>query len=95
MLGVFPGHEYVDGEVRLAPGDSLFLYTDGIPEAQNGSNEEFGEERLDAQLTALNQATARDVVSEVVAAVHRFVEDTPQSDDITCIAVRLNALLSA
>ena len=95
VLGVFPGHEYVDGEVRLAPGDSLFLYTDGIPEAQNGSNEEFGEERLDAQLTALNQATARDVVSEVVDAVHRFVEDTPQSDDITCIALRLNALLSA
>jgi len=95
VLGVFPGHDYVDREVKLAPGDSLFLYTDGITEAQNGTNEEFGEERLDGQLEALNQAPVRDVVNGVVDAVHRFVKDTPQSDDITCIALRLNALVSA
>ena len=95
VLGVFPGHDYVDREVKLAPGDSLFLYTDGITEAQNGSNEEFGEERLDGQLEALNHAPARDVVNGVVDAVHQFVQDTAQSDDITCIALRFNALLSA
>ena len=94
VLGVFSGHEYLDGEIRLAPGDSLFLYTDGITEAQNGSNEEFGEERLDERLAGLNEATARDVVNDVIDAVHLFVEDTPQSDDITCIALRFNALLS-
>jgi sigma-B regulation protein RsbU (phosphoserine phosphatase) len=95
VLGVFPGHGYVDGEVQLNPGDTLFLYTDGISEAQNARNEEFGEERLDEKLTSLKQATARDVVNEVVDAVHLFVEDTPQSDDITCIALRFNAMLSA
>ena len=94
VLGVFSGHEYLDGEIRLAPGDSLFLYTDGITEAQNGSNEEFGEERLDERLAGLNEAAARDVVNNVIDAVHLFVEDTPQSDDITCIALRFNALLS-
>ena len=95
VLGVFPGHDYADGEVRLAPGDSLFLYTDGITEAQNARNEEFGEERLDEKLANLGQASARDVVNEVVDAVHVFAEDTPQSDDITCIALRFNAVLSA
>ena len=95
VLGVFPGHGYVDGEVQLNPGDTLFLYTDGISEAQNARSEEFGEERLDEKLTSLKQATARDVVNEVVDAVHLFVEDTPQSDDITCIALRFNAILSA
>ena len=95
VLGVFPGHEYVDGEIRLAPGDSLFLYTDGITEAQNARNEEFGEKRLDERLASLNQATARDVVNGVVNAVHLFAEDTPQSDDITCIALRFNAMFSA
>ena len=95
VLGVFPGHDYADGEVRLAPGDALFLYTDGITEAQNARNEEFGEERLDEKLSSLNQATAREVVNEVVDAVHTFAEDTPQSDDITCIALRFNAVLSA
>lgn len=95
VLGVFPGHDYADGEVRLAPGDALFLYTDGITEAQNTRNEEFGEERLDEKLSSLNQATAREVVNGVVDAVHTFAEDTPQSDDITCIALRFNAVLSA
>ena len=95
VLGVFPGHDYVDAEVRLAPGDALFLYTDGITEAQNVRNEEFGEERLDEKLSSLNQATAREVVNGMVDAVHLFAEDTPQSDDITCIALRFNALLSA
>ena len=95
VLGVFPGHGYVDGEVQLNPGDTLFLYTDGISEAQNARSEEFGEQRLDKKLTSLKQATARDVVNEVVDAVHLFVEDTPQSDDITCIALRFNAMLSA
>ena len=94
VLGVFPGHDYVDAEVRLAPGDALFLYTDGITEAQNAHNEEFGEERLDEKLSSLDQATAREVVDGVVDAVHLFAEDTPQSDDITCIALRFNALLS-
>ena len=94
VLGVFPGHDYVDAEVRLAPGDALFLYTDGITEAQNARNEEFGEERLDEKLSSLDQATAREVVDGVVDAVHLFAEDTPQSDDITCIALRFNALLS-
>ena len=94
VLGVFPGHDYVDGEVRLAAGDALFLYTDGITEAQNAHHEEFGEERLDEKLSSLNQATAREVVNGMVDAVHLFAEDTPQSDDITCIALRFNALLS-
>ena len=91
VLGVFPGHDYVDSEVRLAPGDSLFLYTDGITEAQNAHNEEFGEERLDAALASLKQAGTHDVTNGVVEAVHRFVDGAPQSDDITCITLHFNA----
>ena len=91
VLGVFPGHDYVDTEVRLAPGDSLFLYTDGITEAQNAHNEEFGEERLDAALASLKQAGTHDVTNGVVEAVHRFVDGAPQSDDITCITLHFNA----
>ena len=95
VLGVFPGHAYVDSEIRLASGDTLFLYTDGITEAQNARNEEFGEDRLDEKLANLQQASAREIVNEVVDAVHHFAGDTPQSDDITCVALRLNATLSA
>ena len=95
VLGIAPGHEYRNGEVQLAPGDALFLYTDGITEAQNANDEEFGEERLDAKLVSLGQVPAREIVTTVVDEVHAFAGDAPQSDDITCIAMRFAAPLSS
>ena len=95
VLGIAPEHEYHNGEVRLAPGDTLFLYTDGITEAQNVNDEEFGEERLDAKLASLGQVPARDIVTTVVDEVQAFAGDAPQSDDITCVAMRFGALLSS
>ena len=95
VLGVAPGHEYRNGEVRLDPGDTLFLYTDGVTEAQNINDEEFGEERLDAKLASLGEIAARDIVTTVVDDVRTFAGDAPQSDDITCIAMRFIAPLSA
>ena len=95
VLGIAPGHEYRNGEIRLAPGDVLFLYTDGITEAQNSNDEEFGEERLDAKLASLGQIPAREIVTTVVDEVRAFAGDAPQSDDITCIAMRFAAPLSS
>ncbi len=95
VLGIAPGHEYRNGEVRLAPGDALFLYTDGITEAQNSNDEEFGEERLDAKLASLGQVSTHEIVTTVVDAVRAFAGDAPQSDDITCVAMRFAAPLSA
>ena len=95
VLGIAPGHEYRNGQVQLAPGDALFLYTDGITEAQNAHEEEFGEERLDAKLAGLGQGPAREIVTAVVDEVRAFAGDAPQSDDITCIAMRFTAPLSS
>ena len=95
VLGIAPGHEYRNGEIRLAPGDVLFLYTDGITEAQNSNDEEFGEERLDAKLASLGQIPAREIVTTVVDEVRVFAGDAPQSDDITCVAMRFVAPLSS
>ena len=46
MVGMFPGMEYEEAAVELCPGDVLLAFTDGVPEAHNPENEEFGEERL-------------------------------------------------
>ncbi len=95
VLGVAPGHEYHNGEIRLAPGDALFLYTDGVTEAQNTANEEFGEERLDAILASHGQVSAHEIVTTVVDEVQAFAGDAPQSDDITCLAMRFTAPFSS
>ena len=91
ILGIVPGREYHDSSVEMVPGDGLFLYTDGINEAQNLAHEEFGEWRLDEELgrlTAAEGSDTQDIANGVVQAVHQFVGDAPQSDDLTCIALR-------
>ena len=91
ILGIVPGTDYHDASIEMAPGDGLFLYTDGISEAQNLQHEEFGEWRLDEELRRLTAAAGsetQDIANGVVQAVQQFVGSAPQSDDLTCIALR-------
>lgn len=88
VLGIQPGHTYHNEQVQLKPGDTLFLYTDGITEAENIQDEEFTESRLDEKLAGLAGASAERVATEIVDAVQEFVGDAPQSDDITCVVAR-------
>ena len=79
------GIRYRAGELMLAPGDRLFLYTDGVPEATNADNKLYGEERL---LEFMNQNTNVDAVSllpKLKANIDEFVGDAPQFDDITML----------
>ena len=86
-LGLVPGIEYRQNTVALAPGDTAVLYTDGVTEAMNGEGEFFGTERLQATFASAPPTDAREANETVFRAVHSFVGDTPQSDDITCLAL--------
>ncbi len=88
VLGIQPGHTYNNDQIQLRPGDTLFLYTDGITEAENLLDEEFTESRLDEKLAGLAGASAERVATEIVDAVQEFVGDAAQSDDITCVVAR-------
>jgi sigma-B regulation protein RsbU (phosphoserine phosphatase) len=65
----------------------LFLYTDGVTEAENPQSELFGGERLEQALLDMRGRPARAVVEQVVERVVAFANGAPQSDDITCVAV--------
>ena len=86
-LGLVPGIEYRQNTVALAPGDTAVLYTDGVTEAMNGEGEFFGTERLQETFASAPPTDAREANETVFRAVHSFVGDTPQSDDITCLAL--------
>ncbi len=88
VLGIQPGHTYNNKQIQLMPNDTLFLYTDGITEAENINYEEFTESRLDEKLAGLAGTSSERVATEIVDAVQEFVGDAPQSDDITCVAAR-------
>ena len=87
-LAVLSGVDYEEGEITLAPGDTVVLYTDGVTEAMDLEKEEFGMERLQAVFSEGVPQSAETVTNVVFAAVREFVGDAPQSDDITCLTLR-------
>jgi len=87
-LGVVEDFAYPAGRIRLEPGESLFLYTDGVTEALDPKGEQFSEERLQDCLRGLAGATAAQLVERTLAAVQAFAGAAPPFDDVTVMAVR-------
>ena len=87
-LGVMPDLEFETHEAALQPDEALVLYTDGVSEAENLDNEEFGMERFKAVFAGSPPASARATNDAIFAAVSEFAGERSQSDDITCLVVR-------
>ena len=87
LIGGMPGMKYKEYEIQLHPGDKLFLYTDGVPEATNAAEELFGANRMLAALNEKPEAGAKDILSQVRRAVDAFVGDAEQFDDLTMLCL--------
>ena len=90
VLGGMEGSRYRTYELQLEPGDAIFVYTDGVAEATNADNELFGTDRLTAALNRDVNASCKALLDNVKSAVADFVQDAPQFDDTTMLAVRYN-----
>ncbi len=85
VLGGMEGVRYKEYELQLQPGDKLFIYTDGIPEATDADGAMFGKERM---ISALNEdafAAPEQILKNVRRAVDGFVKDAEQFDDLTML----------
>jgi phosphoserine phosphatase RsbU/P len=80
---------YPSGQVQLAAGDMLFVFTDGVIEAVNDASEEYGEGRLLSSLQTAPQAVAAEILKRVMTEVSTFVGYARQHDDITCLVLRV------
>ena len=90
ILGCIEDFQYNSRKVTLAPGDRIFLYTDGVTEAFTRHNEAYGDERLERFLEQ-NQAYSIDqLVRGVLAEVNEHSAGVPQSDDITLLSICFN-----
>ena len=91
-LGLMSGYKYSGETTHLHPGDTIFLYTDGITEATNPSEELFGEKRM---MEALDyKLDPETLVTSVSKAVETFSEGAQQSDDLTMLAIRFKGLVN-
>ncbi len=88
ILGPDPQARYEGGRTRLAPGDLLALYTDGVVEQRSPGGEEFGTSRLRRLLAGKLDRPAREAVDAVFAAVDQFAEGEPTADDQTVVIIR-------
>jgi phosphoserine phosphatase RsbU/P len=88
IVGILPQASYASERLKLAPGEAILLYTDGVTEACDSSENEFTEQRLESILREDGGKPLEDVVRKVSAGVKTFCAGAPQSDDITMLAVR-------
>ncbi len=87
-LGIMPGAEFEVGEAHLNPGETLVIYSDGVSEANNIREEEFGMERLIAVVRNNLQASAAGMRDKVESALSSFTQTAPANDDITLVIVK-------
>lgn len=87
-LGVLPAFVYQTHSVALAPGETLYLYTDGVSEATNGAGELFSTARLEGLVRGAVGASPGELVAATLAAVEAFAAGAPQYDDITLMCLR-------
>lgn len=87
-LGFMPGMPYRDYTLQFSPGDSIFVYTDGVPEANDPSGELYGFKRLESVLNRLDDPSPQRVLEAVRADVDGFVGTAEQFDDLTMLCMR-------
>lgn len=86
-LGVMPGMRYQDYSIALAPEDAVFVYTDGVPEANNAAGELYTLARLELALNQIRGQDPESVLKGVRADVDAFVKGAQQFDDLTMLCV--------
>lgn len=87
VLAGMEGIQYRQGSVQMEPGDRLFLYTDGVPEATNAQEELYGEKRLEKVLNNNKDKTPEELLPAVKKDIDIFVGEAPQFDDITMLSM--------
>ncbi len=87
-LGVMDDFAFTAKSITLAPGEALFVFSDGVTEAMNQRDELFTEARLEKILAPLAKQPVREISDQVMQEIEIFADNTPQSDDITILTIR-------
>lgn len=88
VMGVMPGMQYQEYEIWMHKGDSIYVYSDGAPDAVNAEEEQFERERLLASLNRIPGASPSELLGQVKGDIDRFVGEAAQFDDITMLCMR-------
>jgi sigma-B regulation protein RsbU (phosphoserine phosphatase) len=87
-LGILPDAKYESASVALAPDDWLIIFTDGLVEAENARQDEYGETQLLTVINTSAATTPAEMLKRMLAELDLFVGNTPQHDDVTCLLIK-------
>jgi sigma-B regulation protein RsbU (phosphoserine phosphatase) len=90
IIGMFPSASYEESVVDLNHGDVLMAFTDGVTEALNSAEEEFGEQRLKELLRRVAHLPILEITAAVSKELRAWIADAPQHDDLTFIVLKVN-----
>lgn len=82
-----PDWKFTEQETDMQPGSILFLYTDGLTEAENDQQAQFGDKRVSDVVSSF-EGSPEEMIETMTGAVRQFVGDTEQSDDLTMLAIK-------
>lgn len=88
VLGGMSGMKYKTEVIQLKKGDSIFVYTDGVPEATDSEEKMFGTDKMIEALNISSDAEPEELLKNVKASVDEFVGNTPQFDDLTMLSIK-------
>jgi len=88
ILGILPMAKYQESRITMESGDVLVLFSDGVTEAADPTDNDFGEERLAALVASMRDRPAGEIVDAIHTAVTEFTQGLPQADDITVVVAR-------
>jgi predicted permease len=91
IIGMFPFATYEEAAINLHPGDVLMAFTDGVTEALNPAEEEFGEDRLKELIRRVAHLPVTGITSAISRELRDWISTAPQHDDLTFLILKLNA----
>lgn len=96
-VGVMSGWKYIGHEALVYPGTTIFMYTDGLTEAEDITHAQFGRQRISKvarQTFAANKYDPESIIVAQTEALHQFVRNAEQSDDLTMLSIRFNGVFA-
>jgi phosphoserine phosphatase RsbU/P len=90
VIGLFPQMSYQEAAIDLRSSDVLIIFTDGVTEALNPKEEEFGEERLKELMRQLVHLPVQEISSRISEELKNWIKDAAQHDDLTFIVLKVN-----
>jgi putative ABC transport system permease protein len=90
VLGLFPQMSYEEATIDLRSGDVLVMFTDGVTEALNPNDEEFGNDRLRALVRDVARLPVQDIASRVTSELKQWIDTAAQHDDLTFVVMKVN-----